>query len=114
MQGALLILELFVGIFLTGMGAMFFILEVGADQPARIEAIAIAAAFCLVGLALGSHGFRRLRTRGLLLAGAGIFGLSALGGILALVALGVTAWLAVVALGLLGVLACVLRLRDLR
>jgi hypothetical protein len=113
MQGAFLIVELLVSIFLTGRGAMFAIQEVTGAGPAELGNLIIAGAFCLVGLAVGSHGFRGLRTRGLMLAAIALFGLTTLVGLLALAVLGVWAWLAVVILGLLGVLAGMLRLRRL-
>jgi hypothetical protein len=113
MRGVFLILELFVSIFLTAMGVMFLIMEVTDSGPIRLEQVALAAAFIFVGLALGSRGFRGLRTRGLLLAGLALFGLTALAGLLALIFLGVAVWLVVFVLGLLGVLSCLLRLRGL-
>lgn len=113
MRRALLVLELFVSIFLTCMGAMFVIMEITAAGPARLGQVAFAAAVLFVGLALGGQAFRGLRTRGLLVAGAVLFGLTALGGILALVRLGVAVWLVAVVVGLLGVLACYLRLKGL-
>jgi hypothetical protein len=113
MQSAFLIVELFVSVFLAGMGAVFFIQELSAEGPARLEMMAIAIFFCSVGLAVGSHALRRLSTRRLLLAGAGVYGLAAVGGVLAAVVLGVAAWLAMAGFGLLGSLACVARLRGL-
>ncbi len=113
MQGLILILELFVSIFLTTMGVMFLITELKDAGPTDLFRIATAAAFVFVGLALGSHGFGGLRTRGLLLAGLALFGLTTAAGLFALISLGVMEWLVVPVLGLLGVLGCLLRLRRL-
>lgn len=112
MQGVILILELFASIFLTAMGVMFLIMELTAGSPG-LGRIGTSAAFIFVGLALGSHGFGGLKTRGLLLAGLALFGLTTAAGLFALISIGVAVWLVVPALGLLGVLGCLLRLRGL-
>jgi hypothetical protein len=112
-KGLLLTVGLAFAMVFTSLGLMFMVMAAGDGRLLQLEGLMVWGSFCLMGLYLGARCFGGLRTRGQLVAGLGVSWLVLLVGIYALLAVRVAAWSAVIAVGLAGVVACLVRIRRL-
>jgi hypothetical protein len=112
-KGALLIVGLAFSLLLTSMGALFMVMAAGDGRLFQLEGLIVWGSLCLMGLYLGTRCFGGLTTRGQLIAGLGLSWLVVLVGTYTLLDIGVAAWSAVIGVGLVGVVACLVRIRRL-